>query len=384
MKIPFSVPYRSVSELEYISDALAIGNTAGGGLQTKWCVDWLENLTGAKKVLLTNSATDALEMSALLLGIEKGDEIIMPSFTFSSSANAFILQGAKPVFIDIEGQSLNIDPDLIIKAITPNTKALLIVHYAGVACDMERILKICKDYSLFLIEDAAPSLMATSYSKYLGTFGDLSCISFHASKNIVAGEGGALIINNSDFIERAKVILEKGTNRDQFLNGVVDKYSWVDIGSSYVPSEITSAYLRSQLECAHDITSNRINYWNQYKFNLEEICLELGVRLSNPPTSAGHNAHAFFLLMPNAELQGKFIEYMQRSQITCASHYVPLHNSKAGLRYGEIGSQMNVTEFIYPRLVRLPMWSQKEMPVDYISKVVIDNLKLLLLNARGG
>ena len=380
MTIPFSMPYSCQLELKYITDALEFGNTAGGGIQTKWCIDWLEDLTGAKKVFLTSSATDALEMSALLLGIEKGDEIIMPSFTFSSSANAFILQGAKPVFVDIQFPTLNIDPELIIKAITPNTKAILIVHYAGVACDMDRILEICKDYDLFLIEDAAPSLMATSNMKYLGTFGDLACISFHASKNIVSGEGGALIINNPEFIERAKVILEKGTNRDQFLNGVVDKYSWIDIGSSYLPSEITAAYLRSQLESAHEITNYRLNNWGLYKSYLTEKCCELGIELPNPPTSAAHNAHAFFLLMPSEKIKRKFIENMQLNGITCASHYVPLHNSKAGLKYAAIGSRMDITENIHSRLVRLPMWSKPEMPVEYISKIVIENLNSIFSN----
>jgi dTDP-4-amino-4,6-dideoxygalactose transaminase len=383
MKIPFSVPYRSPLELEYISETLEIGNTAGGGLQTKLCVDWLEKQTGAQKVLLTNSATAALEMSALLLGIENGDEIIMPSFTFSSSANAFILQGAKPVFIDVELPNLNINPELIIDSITPNTKAILVVHYAGVACDMEKILEICKKYNLYLIEDAAPSLMATWNERYLGTIGDLACFSFHSSKNIVSGEGGALVVNNSKFVERAKIILEKGTNREQFVNGVVDKYTWIDIGSSYLPSEITAAYLRSQLENAQGITAQRIDYWKRYKLNLTRDAEKLGVTLPNPPEIAGHNAHAFFMLMPNKESRDEFIKIIRAKEIICASHYSPLHSSKAGLKYGALGSVMSITEDIHSRLVRLPMWSQMGMPVDTVCELVIETLNLVI-PAPGG
>jgi dTDP-4-amino-4,6-dideoxygalactose transaminase len=383
MTISFSKPYHSPNELNYISKVLQSESTVGGGSESKWCTNWLEDLTKSKKVLLTNSATDALEMSAILLDIKKGDEIIMPSFTFSSSANAFILQGAKPVFVDVEFSNLNINPELIIGAITSNTKAILVVHYAGVACNMEKILEICKKYNLYLIEDAAPSLMATWNKKYLGTIGDLACFSFHSSKNIVSGEGGALVINNSKFIERAKIILEKGTNREQFINGVVDKYSWIDVGSSYLPSEITAAYLRSQLENAHEITAQRTNYWKIYKMNLTNDAEKLGVALPNPPEIAGHNAHAFFLLMPHEESRDIFIRIMKAKEVICASHYSPLHTSKAGLKYGVAGSVMSTTETIHSRLVRLPMWSQEGMPVDYVCELVIETLNSIISTPNG-
>jgi len=375
MIIPFYKPRRVVNEIVYIENSLARGNTVGGGQESTWCSNWLENNLNANRALLTNSATDALEMAALLLNLEPGDEIIMPSYTFSSSANAFILRGAKPVFVDVDPHTMNIDPNAIESAITSSTKAILVVHYAGVACEMDDILRICKKYDLRLVEDAAQGIMSKFIDKALGTFGDLACISFHATKNLVSGEGGALIINNPDLVERAKILLEKGTNRDQFINGQVDKYTWVDIGSSYLPSEITAAYLRSQLEKADEITDYRLKNWNYYFKEFTDYGEELGIKTIMPPDSAQHNAHIFFLVLLSELKRDIFIREMKKYGIACTSHYVPLHSSKAGRKFGKVGSQMLITDSIPSRLVRLPMWSHEDMPIDIITNKAINVLR---------
>lgn len=375
MIIPFYKPRRVSHEMNSIEKALIKGNTVGGGEESSWCSIWLEENLDANKVLLTNSATDALEMAAILLNLEPGDEIIMPSFTFSSSANAFVLRGAKPVFIDIEPNTMNVDPNTIESAITAKTKAILVVHYAGVACEMEVVLRICKKYNLRLVEDAAQGILSKYNNKYLGTFGDLSCISFHATKNIVSGEGGALIINNPEFVERAKILLEKGTNRDQFINGQVDKYTWVDIGSSYLPSEITAAYLRSQLEKSIEITEYRLKNWIYYFDEFTNYSQDLGIKTIKPPEGSQHNAHIFFLILKNESKRDIFIKEMASHEIICTSHYVPLHSSIAGKKFGSVGSRMVVTETMPSRLVRLPMWSHEGMPIEFIANKAINTLK---------
>ena len=369
--VNFCEPLRANSEIEYIANVLATGNSAGGGIHAKWCAKWLEENTGAKKAFLTNSATDALEMAALLLRLEPGDEVIMPSFTFSSSANAFVLRGAVPVFIDVAADSMNLDLNLVEGAITSQTKAILVVHYAGASCDMNLLQKLCKERDLFLIEDAAQALLSKYDGQHLGTFGDLSCLSFHATKNVISGEGGALLVNNEALIERAKVILEKGTNREKFIAGEVDKYSWVDIGSSFLMSEIAAAYLHAQLENAQIVTETRLGYWNDYRLMLQNIKDELGLNWQNYSSRVQHNAHINFLILPSEDFKKLFISKMREREVACVSHYVPLHSAEAGLKFGRVESQMTVTDNFSPRLVRLPMWSRGNMPVEQITNTVI-------------
>ena len=375
MDIVFSKPRRLPAELGYIEKALAKGNSAGGGEFSQWCSDWLKNLLNSEGALLTNSATDALEMAALLLNIMPGDEIIMPSFTFSSCANAFVLRGAKPIFVDVDPETMNIKPEDIIGAISPRTRVLLVVHYAGISCDMRAISEICKTNDLTLVEDAAQALMSKFEDRYLGTFGDLSCFSFHATKNIVSGEGGALVINNPNLLARAKILLEKGTNREQFLNGEIDKYSWVDLGSSYLPSELSAAFLKSQIEAAGEITEYRIANWRYYFENLVHLADELSFSLINPSEKSHHNGHIFFLILENEIKRSIFMSEMKAKKIHCATHYVPLHNSKAGIEFGGVGSSMQVTEDFSGRLVRLPMWSHENMPIERILETTISTLK---------
>ena len=375
VRVNFCEPFRAKNELQYIDDVLTSGNSAGGGFHAKWCSNWLEENTGSKKAFLTNSATDALEMAALLLNLRPGDEVIMPSFTFSSTANAFVLRGAIPVFIDVEAKSMNIDLNLIEAAITKRTKAILVVHYGGASCDMRLIQKICKEHNLILIEDAAQALLSRFDGQHLGTFGDLSCISFHATKNIVSGEGEAILVNDELLIERAKVILEKGTNREKFIAGEVDKYSWVDIGSSYLMSEVAAAYLHAQLENAYEITQTRLEYSHDYRKMLENIKGEMSLGWQEHLPALQHNAHIFYLILPNENFRKRFISIMREREIVCSSHYVPLHSAEAGIKFGRAGSQMEVTDSFSFRLVRLPMWSQPNMPVQQIAETVISMCK---------
>ena len=366
MQINFTKPFRSPHEIEYIEQVLSSGNSAGGGSHSAWCSAWLEKVTGAKKAFLTNSATDALEMAALLLNLEPGDEIIMPSFTFSSTANAFVLRGAVPVFIDVDSQTMNINVEQLESAITSRTKEILIVHYAGASCDMRFVQKLCNDRGLLLIEDAAQAIFSKYDGQHLGTFGDLSCISFHATKNVVSGEGGALLLNKINLIDRAKVLLEKGTNREKFISGEVDKYSWIDVGSSYLMSEIAAAYLHAQLENASLITDSRIAYWNTYRSLIQDRISGFSWEWQEYPSRVEHNAHIFYLILPDEDYRKRFIKGMRDIEIVCASHYVPLHSSEAGLRFGRSDSELQVTDSYASRLVRLPMWSMENMPVERI------------------
>ena len=375
MPVNFCEPFQTASEVDYIADVLASGNSAGGGIHAKWCANWLEENTGAKKAFLTNSATDALEMAALLLNFEPGDEVIVPSFTFSSTANAFVLRGAVPVFVDVEAETMNMDLRLIEGAITNRTKAILVVHYAGASCDMWLLQNLCKERNLTLIEDAAQALLSKNDGQHLGTFGDLSCISFHATKNVISGEGGALLVNDEALIERAKVILEKGTNREKFIAGEVDKYSWVDIGSSYLMSEVSAAYLHAQLENALEITQTRLEYWKDYRLMLQSLKTELSLDWQEYSSRMQHNAHIFYLILPSENFKKRFIATMREYEVVCVSHYVPLHSAEAGRKYGRIGSQMVVTDSFASRLVRLPMWSKPNMPVEQISNSVISICK---------
>jgi dTDP-4-amino-4,6-dideoxygalactose transaminase len=354
--IPFNRPFLVGSELTNIAQAHANGHLAGDGPFTKRCSEWLEQHTGCSKALLTHSCTASLEMAGILADIQPGDEVILPSYTFVSTANAFALRGGIPVFVDIRPDTLNIDETLIEKAITPKTKAIVPVHYAGVSCEMDVILDIAKRHRLLVIEDAAQGVMSSYKGRPLGAIGDLGCYSFHETKNINSGEGGALLVNNPEFIERAEIIREKGTNRSKFFRGQVDKYTWVDLGSSYLPGEIIAAFLAAQLESAQDITDRRISLWNNYHEAFAG--LESSGRARRPviPPECQHNAHMYYLLLEDLEDRTAFIESMKQSQIGCVFHYVPLHSAPYGLRHARASGDLTVTDNLSQRLVRLPLW----------------------------
>lgn len=355
--IPFNKPYLTGKELHYISEAHARGQLAGDGYFTKKCNAWLEEATGCHKALLTHSCTAALEMAAILADIQPGDEVIMPSYTFVSTANAFVLRGGVPVFVDIREDTLNIDERLIEEAITPRTKAIVPVHYAGVACEMDTIMAIARKHNLLVIEDAAQGVMATYKGRQLGSIGDLGCYSFHETKNIISGEGGALLINNPAFADRAEIIREKGTNRSQFFRGQVDKYTWVDIGSSYLPGELIAAFLWAQMEEAESITAKRLEIWEHYHQAFKG--LEASGRLRRPLIldDCGHNAHMYYLLLTDLEDRSRFISHMKDHLISCVFHYVPLHSSGlARARSSAIDLELALTSMLSDRIVRLPLW----------------------------
>ena len=354
--IPFNRPHMVGKELWYIAQAHQAGQLAGDGPFTKKCHAWLEQRTSARRVLLTHSCTAALDMSAMLAGVGPGDEVIMPSFTFVSTANAFVLRGATPVFVDIRPDTLNLDESRIEAAITPRTRAIVPVHYAGVGCEMDTITEIARENKLLIIEDAAQGLMARYKGKALGSFGQLASLSFHETKNIVSGEGGALLVNDLDLAERAEIIREKGTNRSQFFRGAVDKYTWVDIGSSYLPGELIAAFLWAQLEEATPITTQRIMLWERYHEAFAQ--LEAQDRLRRPvvPHDCENNAHMYYLLLPSLAARTRFIATMRERGVQTVFHYVPLHSSPAGQKYGRAVGTMNNTDSLSDRLVRLPLW----------------------------
>nr|VFJ64663.1 MAG: dTDP-4-amino-4,6-dideoxygalactose transaminase [Candidatus Kentron sp. FW] len=354
--IPFNKPYMTGKELRHITQVHAQGYLAGDGEFTKRCQRWLEEKTGTHSALLTHSCTAALEMAAILAGIKLGDEVIMPSYTFVSTANAFVLRGGVPVFVDIRPDTLNLDETKIKAAITPRTRAIVPVHYAGVACEMDTIMAIAHRYGLLVIEDAAQGIMASYKDRALGTMGHLGTLSFHETKNIISGEGGALLINDPKLISRAEVIREKGTNRSQFFCGQVDKYTWIDIGSSYLPSEITAAFLWAQMEEANSITARRLAIWNRYHDVLEP--LESAGHLRRPiiPDGCRHNAHMYYLLLHDLNARTAFIDAMKQSGIHCVFHYVPLHTAPQGQRVGRAQGKLPITTDLADRLVRLPLW----------------------------
>lgn len=354
--IPFNKPYLTGNELDYISQAHDRGQLAGDGHFTRLCNQWIELVLGAQKALLTHSCTAALEMAAILADIGPGDEVIMPAYTFVSTANAFVLRGGIPVFVDIRPDTLNIDERLIEAAITSRTKAIVPVHYAGVACEMDTIMDIAERHGLLVIEDAAQGVLATYKGRKLGTIGHLGCYSFHETKNVISGEGGAISINDRRFNERAEMIREKGTNRSQFFRGQVDKYTWIDIGSSYLPGEINAAFLYAQLERAQAITGRRIEIWDQYNQSLRLLEEGGSLRLPVVPHACTHNAHMYYVLLIDLERRSAFIEQMRIKGIQCVFHYVPLHTAPAGVRYGRKFGQLPVTEDLAKRLVRLPLW----------------------------
>jgi len=353
-------------ELEFIAQAHAGSKLAGDGPFTKACHEWLEARTGAHKALLTHSCTAALEMAALLLDLQPGDEVIMPSYTFVSTANAVVLRGAVPVFVDIREDTLNIDEKLIEAAITPKTKAIFPVHYAGVSCEMDTILDIAKRHSLAVVEDAAQALMSTYKGRPLGSLGDLAALSFHETKNVISGEGGALLVNRPRYAQRAEVIREKGTNRSQFFRGEIDKYTWVDVGSSYLPGEVIAAFLWAQFEEAAEITRRRIEIWTKYHeafWRLEQRGL---IRRPVVPDDCKHNAHMYYLLLPDLDARTRLIKCLKEVGINAVFHYVPLHFSPAGLRFSRVSGALEVSESISERLLRLPLWIGLEESQDRV------------------
>lgn len=355
--IPFNKPSIAGSELEYIADAVKSGKISGDASYTRRCHQLLETAVGVPKVLLTTSCTHALEMAALLLDLAPGDEVIVPSFTFVSTVNAFVLRGAIPVFADIRPDTLNIDERLLENLITPNTKAIVVVHYAGVGCEMDAIMDIAARHNLAVVEDNAHGLFGSYKGKQLGTFGVLATQSFHETKNFTCGEGGALLINDPSLVERAEIIREKGTNRSRFFRGMVDKYTWVDIGSSYLPSDVLAAYLYAQLEQREVIQRNRGRVWNTYWQHLGQWADSHEVRLPVVPEYCQQPYHMFYLLMPSLEVRGAFIDHLKSHGILSVFHYLPLHLSDMGRALGGKDGDCPVTEDISDRLVRLPLYN---------------------------
>lgn len=369
--IDFNRPYIAKNQIAYIQEAINSNHISGDGQFTKKCHEWLENNLGVKKALLTTSCTHALEMSALLLDLKPGDEVISPSFTFVSTVNAFILRGAMPVFADIRPDTLNINENQIEGLINEKTRAIYVVHYAGVGCEMDKILEIAGKHNLQVVEDNAHGLFGKYQGKLLGTFGSMACQSFHETKNISSGEGGALLINDANLIDRAEIIREKGTNRTRFFRGQVDKYTWVDIGSSYLPSEIIAAVLYSQFEEAGTIQEKRRSIWERYDQGLGEWAVESKVKLPTIPVNCDQSYHLFYLLLPNLEQRQRFIQYLRENQIHSVFHYVPLHASAMGKKFGYQEGDLPMTEEMSDRLVRLPFYFDlSETDQDHVISII--------------
>ena len=357
MKIPFNKPPYTGNEEKYVIESMKSSKISGDGDFTKKCHKWFEEKLECKKVLLTTSCTHALEMAAILLDIKEGDEVIMPSYTFVSTANAFVLRGAKIVFVDIRPDTMNIDETKIEEAITSKTKVIVPVHYAGVACQMDTIMDIAKRYNLFVVEDAAQGMMSTYKGKALGTIGHLGAFSFHETKNYTsAGEGGLLIINDENFVHRAEIIREKGTNRSLFFRGMVDKYSWVDVGSSYLMNDVSAAYLWGNLEKADEINQNRLNSWQKYYDGLKELENRGFIELPKIPDGCVQNAHMFYIKVKDLEERTALLDYLKRNDIYAVFHYVPLHSSEAGLKFSLFSKEDIYTTKESDKLIRLPMY----------------------------
>lgn len=354
--IPFNKPPFVGKELKYIEEAVNCHKLCGDGQFTKKCNDYLEKITKSEKVLLTTSCTHAIEMAAILADIGPGDEVIMPSYTFVSTANAFVLRGARAVFVDIRPDTMNIDENLIEAAITDKTKAIVPVHYAGVSCEMDTILDIAQRHQLAVIEDAAQGIMSTYKGKILGTIGDYGCYSFHETKNISMGEGGALLIRDAANIEKAEIIREKGTNRSKFFRGEIDKYSWVEQGSSYLPSELNAAYLWGELEAAEIIYEDRMRSWDTYWTQLSPLAGKGCIELPVIPEHCVHNAHMFYIKTRDLEERTKLIQHLKEHKIGAVFHYIPLHSSEAGKRFGRFHGEDRYTTRESERLLRLPMY----------------------------
>ena len=366
--IPFNIPPIVGNEEKYIHEAIMSHKICGDGSFTKRCNSWMEERFNAKKVMLTTSGSTALDMAALMCDLKPGDEVILPSFTFSSTANAFLLAGAKLVFVDIRPDTMNINEKKIEAAITEKTKAICVVHYAGVACEMDVVMDIARKHNLMVIEDAAQGVMSTYKGKALGTIGDFGCYSFHETKNYSMGEGGAVVINRETDIERAEILREKGTNRSKFWRGQVDKYTWVDFGDSYLPSEINAAYLWAQLEVADKINENRLNIWNLYDDAFKQLKKSGRIETPTVPSECKHNAHMYYIKMRDLEDRTNFIKFMKDREIGCVFHYVPLHSSPAGSKFGRFNGEDEFTTRESDRLVRLPLYYG--MPLEYVSETI--------------
>lgn len=370
--IRFNVPPFTGREMDYIKKAVENQKICGDGEFTKKCNEWIENKTGTAKALLTTSCTHATEMAALLCDIKPGDEVIMPSYTFVSTADAFVLRGAKAVFVDIRPDTMNMDENLVEAAITEKTKAIVPVHYAGVSCEMDKIMEIAKKYNLYVVEDAAQGIMSTYKGKALGTIGDYGCFSFHETKNFSMGEGGALLIKDPDNIVKAEIVREKGTNRAQFFRGQIDKYTWMDAGSSYLPSDMNAAYLYAQLELADEITKDRMTTWNMYYEEFENLEKSGFIERPYIPAECGHNAHMFYLKCKDLEERTKLIKHLGDNDILAVFHYVPLHTAPAGKKLARFNGEDKYTTKESDRLVRLPLYyGLKESQTQYI----IDKVK---------
>jgi len=378
MPVPFNKLSLDGTELEYIIEALASG-TSGNGRFTRSCQEILARQLPAQCVMLTTSCTAALEMSAILANLRQGDEVIMPSYTFTSTANAVVLRGAVPVFVDIRSDTLNIDEALIENAITERTRAICVVHYAGVGCEMDKIVSLARQYDLALIEDAAQGFGALYRGRALGTFGQLGALSFHETKNIISGEGGALIINDPTLVERAEVVWEKGTNRVAFASGLVDKYSWVDIGSSFLPNEITAAFLYAQLAAAQRITERRKRAWMRYQRAFADLEVEGLLRCPFVPPHCEANGHIFYVLAPDRDMRARWLRELKAYGVNAIIHYVPLHNAPAGRNFGRVAVPMTVTNDTADRLIRLPMFADLS---ENAQDEVINAVRELALSTR--
>lgn len=375
--VPFNKPSLAGDEMKYLQEAINRGQLSGDGYYTKACNEQLVRMTGAKAALLTHSCTAALEMAAILCDLQPGDEVIMPSFTFVSTANAVVLRGAVPVFVDIQPDSLNIDPDLVANAVTEKTKAIFAVHYAGFPADMDALAHIARLHDLLLVEDAAQALGSTYKDRPAGSLGDMAAFSFHETKNIISGEGGALTIMNPDLINRAEIIREKGTNRSLFLRGQVDKYTWVDIGSSFLPGELVAAFLHGQLEHAEAIKMQRVALFEHYRAAFSDLETAGHVQLPLVPENTVGNGHMFYLLMRDIKHRQAFIAHMRAAGITAPFHYVPLHSAPAGMKHArQHGNGLPVTDDISARLVRLPLFYQLGDDID----AVIEQARSFLMN----
>lgn len=371
--IPFNVPPFTGKEFEYMHEAVNNHKICGDGPFTKKCDEWMEKRFNARKVMLTTSGSSALDMAALLCGLQPGDEVILPSFTFSSTANSFVLAGAKLVFVDIRPDTMNIDEKKIEAAITDKTRVICPVHYAGVACEMDTIMDIAKRHNLMVVEDAAQAVMSTYKGKACGTIGDFGCFSFHETKNYSMGEGGAIIINNEKYIEKAEILREKGTNRSQFFRGQVAKYNWVDFGDSYLQSDLNAAYLWAQLEMADEINNNRLATWDSYYKAFKSLEEKGIIELPTIPEGCVHNAHMFYIKCKDLETRQAYIDFMRSFDIGCVFHYVPLHSAPAGLKFGRFVGEDEHTTPDSDRLVRLPMYY--DMSKEDIQEVIDKTLE---------
>lgn len=355
--IPFNKPHVSGRELDYIADAIQRGHLSGDGYYTKQCHALLESIVGVSKALLTTSCTHALEMAAIILNFQPGDEVIVPSFTFVSTINAFVLRGAKPVFVDIRPDTLNLDETQLERLITPRTRAIVPVHYAGVSCEMDSIMAIANRHGIPVVEDNAHGLFGRYKGRQLGTIGAMATQSFHETKNFTCGEGGALLINDPQYVERAEIIREKGTNRSRFFRGMVDKYTWVDVGSSYLPSDALAAYLYAQLEARDAIQSKRQHIWDTYCLYLTDWAQRHTVKLPTVPPDCEQSYHMFYVLLPSYEIRTRLIDYLKQHSILAVFHYLPLHLSEMGAKFGGNSGDCPVTEDISDRLLRLPFYN---------------------------